>query len=61
MGMVVPVCSQPCDPPFLKGETYGGLLPPTTYIFDEFACLNLTIALPTSLLQGPEANQKRRV
>ncbi|KAK9328849.1 Alpha/Beta hydrolase protein [Lipomyces starkeyi] len=53
-----PVCPQPCDPPFLKGEAYGGLLPPTTYTFDEFACLNLTITLPTSLLQGPEANHK---
>ncbi|KAK9358554.1 Alpha/Beta hydrolase protein [Lipomyces starkeyi] len=54
-----PVCPQPCDQPFLKGEAYGGLLPPTTYIFDEFACLNLTITLPTSLLQGLEANQKK--
>ncbi|KAK9351549.1 hypothetical protein V1505DRAFT_180417 [Lipomyces doorenjongii] len=52
------VCPQMCDPPYLKGESYGGLLSPTTYIFDEFACLNLTITLPTSLLQSPDENQK---
>ncbi|KAK9492086.1 Alpha/Beta hydrolase protein [Lipomyces doorenjongii] len=58
MGMAVAVCPQMCDPPYLKGESYGGLLPPTTYTFDEFACLNLTITLPTSLLQSPDENQK---
>ncbi|KAK9350468.1 Alpha/Beta hydrolase protein [Lipomyces doorenjongii] len=53
-----PVCPQQCDPPFLKGEAYGGLLPPSTYTFDEFACLNLTITLPTSVLQSHETDQE---
>ncbi|KAK7203061.1 Alpha/Beta hydrolase protein [Myxozyma melibiosi] len=51
-----PASPQHYDGPFIDGVAFGGKLPPEEHEFDEFKCLNLTISVPTSLLEsGDEA------